>query len=137
MKRLLLQLVKFLGFSGIGWVLDFLVYTVLGVFSKNLLLNNIISSFLGVTFVFVFSTKTIFKNKSKIPLKVKYLIYIIYQCILIFLVSALLNYINSWILGNVNINIIVKYAPIISKIIITPITILCNFAVMKNIIEKI
>ena len=60
MKKLLLQALKFLGLSGIGWILDFSVYTILGFFSENLVLNNYISSWVGVTFVFIFATRKIF-----------------------------------------------------------------------------
>lgn len=51
LKKLFLQVLKFIGFSGIGWILDFSVYTGLGFFSSNLDLNNRISSWVGVTFV--------------------------------------------------------------------------------------
>ena len=30
MKKLFLQAVKFIGLSGIGWILDFTTYTILG-----------------------------------------------------------------------------------------------------------
>lgn len=79
MKKLFLQVLKFIGFSGIGWILDFSVYTGLGFFSSNLDLNNRISSWVGVTFVFIFATRKVFKNNSRISLKWKYFIYILYQ----------------------------------------------------------
>lgn len=85
MKKLFIQAIRFIGLSGIGWILDFTTYTVLGVISANLVLNNTISSWVGVTFVFLLSTRIVFKNNSKIPLKWKYVIYLLYQCVLIFL----------------------------------------------------
>ena len=66
---------KFIGLSGIGWILDFGTYTGLGLVWNNLVVNNTISSWVGVTFVFIFATRKVFNNVSKIPLKWKYVIY--------------------------------------------------------------
>lgn len=137
MKELFKQAVKFIGISGIGWIIDFCIYTTLGFFSKNLLLNNMISSCAGVTFVFIFATRKVFQNNSKIPLKWKYVIYLLYQFLLIFSVSVLLKYINGAIHEYITVDIILKYSSIISKIIITPVTMVLNFFVMKGLIEKI
>lgn len=137
MKKLFLQAVKFIGLSGIGWILDFMTFTVFGFFSKNVTLNNFISSWVGVTFVFIFATRKVFQNNSKIPLKMKYLIYLAYQCLLIYLISKLLGYVNAWIVKSIAIEIVIKLAPTISKIFVTPITMILNFIVMKTIIEKI
>lgn len=137
MKQLLKQGIQFIGLSGIGWILDFSVYTIVGVWSKNLFFNNILSSWIGVTFVFIFSTRTIFQNKSKISLKWKYFIYLLYQCILIYMISKLLIEVNNFILVNINFWIIRNFSNIISKVLVTPITMVLNFIVMKGIIEKI
>lgn len=137
MQRLFVQFLRFLGISGIGWILDFITYTCLGFFSKNLVLNNTISSWIGVTFVFIFSTRKVFENQSKISLKWKYLIYLLYQCILIFLVSKLLNGVNSFIIQHIAIAFIIRFSPIISKIAVTPFTMVLNYFVMKIIIEKL
>ena len=83
MKRLIYQVLQFIGISGIGWVLDFITFVILGFFSQNHATNNYISSWVGVTFVFFFATRKVFDNKSYIPLWVKYVIYIVYQLILI------------------------------------------------------
>ena len=68
MKKLFIQAIRFIGLSGIGWILDFTTYTVLGVISANLVLNNTISSWVGVTFVFYFQQelylKTIVRSHS-------------------------------------------------------------------------
>ena len=91
MKMLLKQIVKFVGISGIGWLLDFFTYTSLSFCSHNIVINNIISSWIGVTFVFIFATRKVFKNNSRISLKKKYAIYLAYQLILIYLISKLLG----------------------------------------------
>lgn len=137
MKNLILQAVKFIGLSGIGWILDFGVYAVLASVSSKLMLNNIVSSWVGVTFVFVFATRNVFKNKSRIPLKWKYVIYILYQMILIFVISKALNAVDMIIVNNTNNEMILKLSPAISKILITPVTMILNFGVMKGVMEKI
>lgn len=137
MKHLLKQAVSFIGLSGIGWILDFCTYTVLGFFSRNLVLNNTISSWVGVTFVFIFATRKVFENNSRISLKWKYLIYILYQIILIFFVSKVLDGINMLIIHNIAIGLILQFSAIISKILVTPITMILNFFVMKGVIEKL
>lgn len=137
MKKLLLQAFKFFGLSGIGWLLDFSVYTILGHFSDNLVLNNYISSWVGVTFVFIFATRKIFKNDSNISIGWKYVIYLLYQAIMIFLMSKLLNVVNGILLSVFTIAIIVRFSAILAKIIVTPISMVVNFIVMKCVIEKI
>ena len=135
--KLIRQAIHFVGLSGIGWLLDFCTYIVLGFVSGNPGFNNVVSSWVGVTFVFVFATRKVFQNNSKIPLKGKYLIYLLYQCVLIFLVSRLLNIIDAAIVEHVQIALIQSLSAIIAKIVITPITMVLNFFVMKGIIEKI
>ena len=136
MKELLHQGIKFIGTSGIGWILDFITYTGLGFVSSNVVVNNYISSWVGVTFVFIFATRKIFENKSKIPLKWKYLIYLLYQAVLIYFISILLGFINQTI-HSWNIDVLVNYSAVMSKIIVTPITMILNFFVMKGVVEKI
>jgi hypothetical protein len=135
--KLIGQAIRFIGLSGIGWILDVCTYTVLGFFSDNLIINNMVSSWLGLTFVFSFATRKVFQNNSRIPLKWKYLIYLLYQCILIFVISKLLNFINAMIIANVTFELVLKFSAIISKILVTPITMVLNFFVMKGVIEKL
>lgn len=137
MKDLLKQAVKFVGLSGIGWILDFLTYTILGFISSNVVVNNIISSWIGVTFVFIFATRKVFQNQSQISLKWKYLIYLGYQVLLILLISKLLGQVNEFILVHNTIRIIGRFSTIISKILVTPITMVLNFIVMKSVIERL
>lgn len=137
MKKLLYQAIRFIGISGIGWILDFCTYIALGAISGNVAVNNIISSWIGVTFVFVFATKKVFVNNSNIPLKWKYLIYLLYQAVLIFIVSQLLAKVDVFIISQITLTPINKFSKIISKIVVTPITMVMNFIVMKTVVEKI
>ncbi len=137
LKRLLAQAISFVGVSGIGWILDFLLYTGLGFTSSNLALNNTLSSWVGVTFVFIFATRKVFKNEGKIALPWKYLIYILYQCVLIFFISKVLSGINTVVITYISVGLILRFSSVISKVLVTPITMTLNFFVMKGVIEKL
>ena len=137
LNELLVQAFRFIGFSGVGWLIDLCVYIGIAFLSKDVVINNIISSWCGITFVFIFATQRIFKVNNKMPLKYKYLIYIGYQLILIYLISKLLGIVNQSILNSVTYGLIIELSAIISKITVTPITMFMNFIVMKNIIEKL
>lgn len=137
MGHLVRQAITFIGLSGIGWLLDFSAFVLLGLFSSNLVLNNIISSWCGVTFVFVFATKKIFQNNSHISLKWKYIIYLAYQAVLIYFISILLNEIHAFLLQEFTLALILTFAKPLSKILVTPVTMVCNFIVMKGILERL
>ena len=111
----MIQGIHFIGLSGIGWILDFFVYTGLNLISADLVKNNVISSWVGVTFVFFFATRKVFQNHSKIPLKYKYTV----------------------IVKNFEIALILSFSSLLSKILVTPITMILNFFVMKGIVEKL
>ena len=128
---------KFFGLSGIGWLMDMAVYSALCMFSSRLFLNNTISSWVGVTFVFITSTRTLFKNNSRMPLKVKYLVYLLYQAALIYLISKLLVAVSAFIVSFVPLAFVQKMSALIAKIIVTPVTMVLNFFVMKLLIEKL
>ena len=137
MVKLLKQAIRFLGLSGIGWLLDMATYTILGFFWNRVDIINIISSWVGVTFVFSQSTKFVFQNNSKIPLKIKYLIYLSYQAVLIFAISYLLAWANGFLLAALAGSWLATFSAIIAKVLVTPITMTVNFFVMKGIIEKL
>ena len=118
MKKLLYQAIRFIGISGIGWILDFCTYIALGAISGNVAVNKIISSWIGVTFVFEKKKKKVFVNNSNIPLKWKYLIYLLYQAVLIFIVSQLLAKVDVFIISQITLTPINKFSKIISKIVV-------------------
>ena len=139
LKKILKQFINFLFLSGIGWLIDFTLYLLFSnIFNLKIIYSNILSSIPAVTFVFFVSTRKIFsKNNSRISLKEKYLIYFLYQLILILLISLLAQYLYLLSLKNISMNIELKLLKIIIKILITPITMLINFIVMKFLIEKL
>ena len=139
LKKILKQFINFLFLSGIGWLIDFTLYLLFSnVFNLKIIHSNILSSIPAVTFVFFVSTQKVFsKNNSKISLKEKYLIYFLYQLILIVLISLLAQYLYLLSLKNISMNVELKLLKIIIKILITPITMLINFIVMKFLIGKL
>lgn len=138
MKKIFFQAIKFFGISGIGWLIDMVIFTTLTNLEVNTILSNIISSLVAVTFVYFTSTKKIFINKNEnINLNKKYVIYIIYQVLMILASSTLIGVINNGIILYINYEIFLKYSKIIAKILVTPLTMICNFIFMKLLIEKI
>lgn len=138
--KLLNQFKRFLLTSGIGWLIDFGIYSIItSFFGINILYANIISSIPAVTFVFIISTRRTFTNgETNLSLRMKYIIYIIYQLILLLFISNLGQYLFYILNSNLLITMIVgKYMKIFVKIIITPITMTINFLVMKFLIEKL
>ena len=132
MRKLLKQGIAFVGISGIGWIMDFVIFNLLNLRSSYVAVNNMISSLVAVCFVFCVSTRKTFVQKDGgIPLKVKFVIYILYQIILILLVSQLLAIIAAGLyqIGN--------FSAMAAKIIVTPVTMCLNFLVMKLLIERI
>ena len=65
MKKIIVQAISFFGLSGIGWIIDMCIYSIMSNFNIQTIIANIISSFVAVTFVYTTSTKKIFKNINK------------------------------------------------------------------------
>ena len=139
LKKILRQFIKFLFLSGIGWLIDFTLYLIFSnIFDFRIIYSNILSSIPAVTFVFFVSIQKIFiKNKKGLTLKEKYLIYFLYQVILIITISLLGQYLYLLILKNIAVKIELKILKLIIKILITQITMLINFIVMKFLVEKL
>ena len=136
MRKLLKQGIAFVGISGIGWIMDFVIFNLLNLRSSYVAVNNMISSLVAVCFVFCVSTRKTFVQKDGgIPLKVKFVIYILYQIILILLVSQLLAIIAAGLYQTFSGSIIGNFSAMAAKIIVTPVTMCLNFLVMKLLIE--
>lgn len=138
MKKLLKQGIAFVGISGLGWIMDFVIFNLLNLKSPYVAANNMVSSLVAVCFVFCISTrKTFIQKDGGVPLKVKFVIYILYQIILILLVSQLLALIAAGLYQTFSGSIIGDFSAMTAKIIVTPITMCMNFFVMKLLIERI
>ena len=137
MKNLLNQAIRFFGLSGIGWLMDFAVFTLLSYVTGNPFLSNVFSSVVGASFVFVFSTRFVFQDNSHIPLAVKYVVYLVYQAVLIYVISKLLAVVDAFILTHFTWQLILGFSALLAKMIVTPVTMTLNFFVMKGVIEKL
>ena len=137
MKQKIIKSLKFFGLSGIGWLMDVSIYSILSyIFNINVGIANIISSFVAVTFVFTTSTRKIFKNTQSFKLRYKYIAYLIYQVLLITLSSFVIAFLKDFIIG-LSINWLNNYVNILVKILVTPFTMVLNYIVMSLLIEKI
>ncbi|WP_459479425.1 GtrA family protein [Clostridium saccharoperbutylacetonicum] len=140
-KKLLRQIGKFLLVSGTGWIMDFSFYLLL-IIKLNFPVGyaNFISGLPALTFVFLVSTRKIFKNNTEgLSLRRKYVIYFVYQMILIAIVSSVGQLLYA-IVSATNLNnimIIKANLKILVKLLITPITMILNFCVMKILSEKL
>lgn len=139
-KKFFKQFISFLAISGIGFLIDFAVYHYLTTYiGFPIAYGNMVSAIPAITWVFVFSTRKIFKtNKNTCSLGVKYAIYLFYQVLLLITVSYLAQFIYNFLLPYIgDMWLIGDYLNLLCKCIITPITMTCNFFVMKFLAERI
>lgn len=141
MKKLLNKFLKFVLVSGVGWVLDFGIFTLLtGLLGWPVVGSNYLSSLVAVTFVFSVSTRKILSNRAEghSP-RVKYLVYVAYQLVLVTAVSFLAQWLHE-LLGRWQViaalPILAENTKLLAKILITPITMICNFFVLRQISER-
>ncbi len=136
-KKLFSQFIKFLFVSGIGWLIDFCLYAILTIeFNLKVFYANIFSSIPAISYVFLISTKKIFTKSHRKNLTIiqKYIIYFIYQLLLIFFISIVAQNLYIFV-GKYDLNF--KMMRIIIKILITPVTMTINFFVIKYLAEKL
>lgn len=137
MKQILRKFIQFVLVSGVGWLIDFSVFLALtNLFCASVLAANYLSSLPAITFVFFVSTrKTFVCRVDGLSMKGKYVAYVVYQLLLVSLVS---------LLGQ---GLFLKITPLLPalsqelcklliKVCITPITMVCNFFVLRQIAEK-
>lgn len=138
MKKILEQGIAFVGISGFGWIMDFVIFNLLNIRSSYVAINNMVSSLVAVCFVFCASTRKTFVQKDGgISLKIKFAIYVAYQIVLILVISQLLEVIAVWLCQFFAGSVMVNFSAMAAKIIVTPITMCMNFFVMKMLIERI
>ena len=136
MSKLLKKLGAFLLFSGVGWIIDFGIYSILtGPLGFPVAGANYLSSIPAITFVFFTSTRKTFQCRSEgLPKGMKYLIYVVYQLLLVTVVSFLAQALDPLLAKA--IPVAADYSKLLAKICITPVTMLCNFFVLRLIAEK-
>ncbi len=136
-KKLFIQAIKFVGISGIGWLIDFGVFTILGLLGIPSWICNIISSLCGVTFVFFVSTRKTFEvSLKRLTLRQKYVIYVLFEIIIILVASRFVGMLDG-IFSGMDFELLRKFSAIAAKICVTPFTMLINFIFMKILTEKV
>ena len=138
-KTLLRQIFEFIGISGLGWLIDFAGYTVFTAIGVQAGIANFCSALPALTFVFFLATKKTFIEKERgIPLGWKYVLYVLYQFVLLtgvsFLNQALFDLLRGVFAEGTLLN---RYCALLTKIMITPITMFCNFIVLKRMAERL
>lgn len=140
MKKLMKQFFSFIAVSGVGFIIDFAVYYYLTAsVGFSVVFANMMSAIPAITWVFTFSTRKIFQTtKHAWSIGVKYAVYLSYQAVLIVIVSTLAQWMYNVLLPYVfDIWLIGEYLNLVCKCMITPITMVCNFVVMKFLSERI
>lgn len=126
---------KFLRFaliSGVGWLIDFSVYTALTHLTAiPVAVANDLSTLPAVTYVFLISTRKLLSCKTERVSKVtKYVVYALYQLVLVtiasFAMQALASVLEEFL----------PHAKLAAKVLITPFTMVTNFFVLRAIAEK-
>ena len=137
-KTLVRQILEFIGTSGIGWLMDFAIYSVLTLLGVAAGVSNFLSALPALTFVFFVATKKTFtQNERGIPLGWKYGIYVLYQVLLLASVSLVNQSLYDLLRGVLaEGSFLYRYCALLTKIMITPITMLCNFIVLKRLAER-
>lgn len=127
MKRFLF----FAFLSGVGWLSDFATYTLLvKMFDVPGFVANFMSSYVGVTFVWFASLKTVFGRTGAARGRFLF-IYWGFQFLSILAYSQLLHLVQG-MLGSTGLPQLLTADPAIAaKIIVTPFNLVTNFIFMK------
>lgn len=127
----LLVFLRFGALSGLGWVLDFATFTILVKFlALSGPVSNFLSSYVGITFVYFASLKTVFQQSGHRTSR--YLpVYWGFQLISIVIYSGLLRLVVGALSAVPMPLTATGGEEIAAKIIITPLNLLTNFAFMR------
>ncbi len=127
-KKTINQFLKYHFISGIGWILNLLIFLF---FLKkfNIFVSNILSTYITITAVFILSVYKVFDSTVD-KKSINYVIYLIYKVLSVFIFSYVLVMIYN-LLSKVLDNPV-----ILSKILITPLISCSNFFALKIIIEE-
>lgn len=129
MAELFGKFCRFLLVSGVGWVMDFGIYTGLTVgLDVPVAGANYLSSLPAITFVFFVSTRKILISNGRNGQK--YLAYVVYQ----FLLVTAVSFLAQWLAAILPLP--ADWGKLGAKVIITPITMVANFFVLKWIAQQ-
>ena len=123
--------IAFLFLSGLGWLCDFLTFTLLVKYvNSHSFEANFISSYVGVTFVWFSSLKRVFKFSGK-GSSTFLVVYWCFQFVSIIVYSQLLHMVVHVIPNVFQLAQVSQNPEIAAKILITPFNLVTNFIFMK------
>ena len=139
-KKLLEKFLRFVLVSGVGWLIDFAIYTALTKALRFPVVGaNYLSSLVSVTFVFFVSTEKVLENRpGRLSMPQKYLLYVGYQVVLVTAVSFLAAWLDRLLAALRFVQaapLLAENTKLLAKLLITPVTMLCNFFVLRRITE--
>lgn len=106
--------------SGLGWLIDFCLFVALGWLSTPVWAANMVGASVAVLFVFFASVRRVFQYEGSY-LVGKLVRYIVYQVIAILAASLLIDALTHGF----------GLAPVLAKILVTPLTFYANFQFMS------
>ena len=132
MRSLLNKFFRFALISGVGWLIDFSVYTALTRLTAFAVAGtNYLSSLPAVTYLFLTSTRRVLACKTDRASKLtKYLVYALYQMAMVSAASFLMQALAAWLAA------FTEFYKLAAKILVTPFTMTANFFVLRVIAEK-
>lgn len=116
------MIVRFGMVSGIGWLIDFLLFVLLCWLGAPVWGANAVGASMAVLFVFFAAVRRVFEYEGRYLIG-KLMIYAAYQAIAILAASLLIDGLSQY----------VGLTPVLSKILVTPITFYANFQFMSLI----
>lgn len=130
--RICKQFVAFGFLSALGWLFDFISFaTLVNLFGVEGFLANIISSYVGVTFVWFFSLKVVFGHAYGTEHRVLLFTYWCYQLFSILIYSQVLRLVAGEIQDSIIIGWIQTNSDVAAKLFVTPFNLTTNFLFMK------
>jgi putative flippase GtrA len=132
--------------SGIGWLIDFGLFTLLAYGGVDLFLANLAGAATAVTFVFVAARRFIFRDLKR-PLASAVTAYVLWNLFAVLLASIAVDRVadllsSSRLVGDVIESLSAGWAtagrivPPLAKILVTPATMYANYVAMGVITER-
>lgn len=140
-----MRLHRFAIISGLGWLIDLSVMTLLVAAGVSIFVANLISAGIAITFVFFAAQNRIFAGIGGF-LYAKFAIYLFYQALAVPLASGLIHELAHFFLSAglgdlypvslLALPIRTALVSIVAKVIVTPLTLYSNFVFMGWLVER-
>jgi putative flippase GtrA len=127
---------RFVGLSGLGWLIDMAVYTVLVGSGVRVLSASILGGVCGASFSFLTSRRLVFRSSAR-GVWIRLAFYLAYTVGLIILAGAVTEWLTQLLVG---VAAGLGYQPsftvlaVIAKCLITPFLLLSNFLVARSML---